>query len=205
VSRRAAPLAVAPGHPDAGRPLLRAVAGAFVRGGAAVVIAEEGENRVRRCGPGESSPSGFVVEAQGLPNLLHEALHWVQAGVLDEDYGIDYARIPFDTSVAAQRLLLWQELACCVVSCAYIADRPELVDAWFAEQVGIQHHFFGFASSAPFCEHVERVVARHGAELDEAVEAAYARLAAVLRAEDPALAEPPARPTFAGLWATMRA
>lgn len=198
-------VAIAPGHPDAGDALLGAVAGAFAAAGAAVVIAEDAGNLVRACRPGESSPSGFVVEAQGLPNLLHEALHWLQAGALADDHGFDYGLIPFDTAVPEQRDLLWQELACCVVSCAYLADRPERVDPWFEDQLGIQHHFYGFAEPEPFFAHVESVVATHGDELRAVLDRAYAVAAGALRPVAPDLAEPPRRLTFDGLWARMRA
>ncbi len=198
-------VSIAPGQPGADERLLRAVARLFAEGGAAVRVAPAAENLVRRCRPGEASRSGFVVEAQGLPNLLHEALHWLQAGVLDEDYGIDYALIPFDTGDPAQRRLLWQELACCVVSCAYLPGDPARVDPWFAEQVGIQHHFYGYDASAPFLGHVERLVARHGDELEAVVARAYAGLAAALRGVAPELADPPRQLSFGVLWARMRA
>lgn len=130
-------------HPDASAPLLPWLVRYFEEEGAAVVIATGADNSLRSLVPGTGAR--FEVAVEGLPNLLHEALHAVQVGALADDHGIDYGLIPFDVTVPAQRRLLWQELACAAVSCGYLED-PAAVDPWFAEQIEIQGIFFGFAA-----------------------------------------------------------
>src|SRR5262245_34951975 len=115
-------------HPDREQPLLSLAAGALERMGADVRIDVHGGNRVRPSEPSDGTTAAFVVEAQGLKNLLHELVHVVQLGRLAQDHATDYRAIPFDVRVAEQRVLLWQELACCVVSSAYV-DAGE-ADAW---------------------------------------------------------------------------
>ena len=66
------------------------------------------------------------VRVEGLPNLLHEVGHLVLARVLDDDHGIDYQAIPFDLRTEQGRRVLFEELACCTISCGY--PRP-LCDA----------------------------------------------------------------------------
>ena len=125
-------------HPDSASPLLHFAAEALAAMGARVEIALGGENLVRSlpgpvlaagsdraaqerahpvaCSGGPPKSSAVtpkaLVQAEGLPNLLHELAHAVQAGCLADDYGIDYTAIPFDLDTAAGRAVLWDELAC---------------------------------------------------------------------------------------------
>jgi hypothetical protein len=193
-------------HPDASAPLLPWLVRYFEEEGAAVVIATGADNSLRSLVPGTGAR--FEVAVEGLPNLLHEALHAVQVGALADDHGIDYGLIPFDVTVPAQRRLLWQELACAAVSCGYLED-PAAVDPWFAEQIEIQGIFFGFAAEdlTGLRSFIEATIAAYGGELEAAVTAAYTKLEGRLRAVGaPAtLAGPRRRWGFSELWARYRA
>lgn len=197
-------------HPDAGAPLLLVAANALVAMGARVEIAVGGENLVQRLPPPAGTPQSgptALVCAEGLPNLLHELVHAVQAGCLDDDYGIDYSAIPFDLASVAGRAMLWNELACCTISCAYLtrhgraaranqgaaAVRAE-VEAWFREQVEIQPVFYGMEEDP--CAFEATVVAclhEHAAEADAHRLATYRKTELALRAAGaaPSLAAAP--------------
>ncbi len=199
--------------------------------GAQVEIAVGGENLVQRMPltprtassalPGdESAPAPTAwVKAEGLPNLLHELVHAVQAGRLDDDYGIDYQAIPFDLAHPEGREVLWQELSCCVISCAYLAGYgrtaqrggdsravDDEVRAWFREQVEIQPVFYGMEDDPPaFVGRVGELLDTHHAEAADALQAAYAATERALlgAGAKPALAAAPQRPTMAKLWAQL--
>ncbi|MFO0980932.1 MAG: hypothetical protein U1E76_04135 [Planctomycetota bacterium] len=83
-------------HPDGAQPLLAVVAGVLEAMGAQVRIDADGDNLVRASEPGDGTTLGFVIEAQGLPNLLHELVHVVQLGRLERDHGTPYRAILFD-------------------------------------------------------------------------------------------------------------
>lgn len=113
---------------------------------------DDDANLVRRGREGEAA---FVVQAQGVPNLLHELGHVVWYGGLEDDHGIDYTAIPYDMHDDRGARVLAEELSCSALSCSYLARSRELegvaaaardaeVAAWFAEQVEIQPGFFGF-------------------------------------------------------------
>ncbi|MEM9459426.1 MAG: hypothetical protein AAGF11_34930 [Myxococcota bacterium] len=205
-----------------------AAARVLARMGAQVEIAQDGENLVRKldpadwCDPAQNRadrPQAQVV-AQGLPNLLHELVHAVQAGCLDDDWGIDYGAIPFDLNTAAGRAMLWEELACCTISCAYLwahghaarAGAPEPVvraeiGAWFDEQVGILPVFFGM-EDAP-AGFVGRVGGLLQTRADEATEVLARAYAATERALGDAGASAtwgaaPRRPSMSTLWRDLR-
>jgi len=124
------------------------------------------------------------IHAQGLPNLLHEAVHVVLAERLDHDHGIDYGAIPFALETPEGRQVWWDELSCCVVSCAYLC-RPawgDAVDAWFAEQVEIQPVFYGFeAEPQTFFRSIPRVLASDHAAYATTLARAYRRMETLLR------------------------
>jgi hypothetical protein len=126
-----------------------------------VRIDPQGENLCRRARNGESERI-WVVEAQGLPNLLHEFVHAIFLGRLEEDHGFDYGTIPLDLAHCDHRRLLWEELACCVISAAY-AERHEPEGfrlAWFMEQFEIQGVFHGLEGDlAGFRERVDQAIA----------------------------------------------
>lgn len=191
-------LVISPGHPDRFDPLLARLVNLFATDGADVVIGAEADNVIRPRRAGDPGDLPWIVEAEGVPNLLHELLHALQAGGLAIDHGIDYRLIPFDTEVPAQRLLLWQELTCCTISCAYLADRPAQIQPWFNEQTGILHHFYGHDSAAPFLAHVEALLVRHPGELEAVVGLGY-------RLTEERLGSPPARLEFEALWKAMQA
>ena len=200
--------------------------------GARVEIALGGENLVRslpRPAPppdSEHAPERApqaptaLVQAEGLPNLLHELAHAVQAGCLADDYGIDYTAIPFDLETAAGRAVLWDELACCVTSCAYLQAHGRAsragrgpsaiaaeVDAWFREQVEIQPVFYGLEHDPPaFVERVAALLHTHAAEAQAVLDRAYAALERALAAAgaEPSVARPPSRPTSSTLWTLLR-
>lgn len=198
-------LFVEPGHPDAGAPLLPVMARALAAMGAEVVIAAGDDNLIRARRADDPGDKPFVVVAAGLPNLVHEFAHAIQAGRLADDHGFDYGLIPLDLRAPEQRALLWEELACSVLSCAYAPAGGD-VDAWFKEQVEIQGVFYGVSEGAEFAALVDATRAAHPAELPATVEAAYRAVAQALRAVGAAdaEAEPPQRLTFEALWARYR-
>jgi hypothetical protein len=195
---------VEPGHPDAARPLLAHAARALEAMGAEVVIHGGDDNLVRSRRPGDPGAAPYVVLASGLPNLLHELVHVLRVGRLADDHGLDYGQIPYDLADPAHRQILWDELAACVLSCAYV--EPALEAAWFAEQVGIQGVFYGHDPAA-FLAAVERAVAAHADELERTLAAAYADLEAALAGAGapPEQARPRAVLRFSALWARLRA
>jgi hypothetical protein len=193
--------------------------------GARVEIALGGENLVRSLA--EPSPRGSagrgpiaLVQAEGLPNLLHELAHAVQAGRLEDDYGIDYTAIPFDLEAPAGRAVLWEELCCCVTSCAYLrshgraaragASAPIVgaeVEDWFREQVEIQPVFYGMEHDPrAFVERVAALLQAHGAEAEAMIDRAYAALERALAAAgaEPAVARSAWRPDIPTLWSLLR-
>lgn len=145
-------------------PFFAAVVRVFERARGRVVIGDAAGNLVRRATAADATDRPFVIEAQGLPNLLHEMLHFVQHGRLDVDHGIDYSRIPFDTDHAGDRRLLWEELACCALSCAYLDASAAERRAWFEEQIGILHHFFGLDSTDTLRARIADLLAAHPGE-----------------------------------------
>lgn len=118
------------------------------RGGEVRVFADA-DNCVRPRAAGEAVAGGgnaaalpFVIEVQGSPNLFHELAHVVLLGRLAKDHATDYTKIPFDVMSEQGRRLLFEELACCLASCAWHPGTPNEVEAWFDEQVDIQPCFF---------------------------------------------------------------
>jgi hypothetical protein len=195
-----------PDHPDAGRALLTHAARVLIDLGGEVVIHTRDDNLVRSRRPGDPGSAPFIVEAAGLPNLLHELVHVLQVGRLADDHGLDYGQIPYDLELAAHRRILWEELACCVISCAYLEAEHE--EGWFAEQVGIQGVFYGHEDDPEgFLAAVDRAVAAHGDELAAVLAAAYMATEAALTVAGapPELARPRARLEFHRLWARFRA
>lgn len=153
----------------------------------AALAAASGEAPMRL---GPAAP--YLVEAEGMPNLAHEFAHVLLAGIVADDHGIDYTRIPLDVSDPADRQLLWDELACSWWSCGVVgralqrAADPRgdveasgegaglggvdpMVAAWFAEQVEIQPVFYGDDDDAKgrrrFVERVDEWLARDGATM----------------------------------------
>lgn len=204
-------------HPDSASPLLRFAAKALAGMGARVEIAVGGENLVRSLAR-DRAPGGPValVQAEGLPNLLHELAHAVQAGRLEDDYGIDYTAIPFDLHTVGGRAVLWDELACCITSCAYLRQHGRSartgepaavvaaeVEAWFLEQVEIQPVFYGMESDPPaFVERVIALLESHGAEAQAVLDRAYAGIerALVAAGAHPDVAVATWRPPLDTLW-----
>ena len=177
-------------HPERGDPLLHALGAALEALGAEVVVEQGGENLVRRVGgkrvfvlPPASrhlGPPCAEIRVEGLANLLHEASHVVLRGCLDDDHGIDYGEIPFDPRSPRGRAVLFEELACCVLSCSFVAAAVR--DAWFLEQVEIQPVFYGMEDDVPgFWRVVADAYAAHRDEADAIVDAAFDRLACLLR------------------------
>ena len=197
---------IEPGHPDAAQPLLALAARVLEDLGGEVIIHTSDDNLVRSRRDGDPGSAPFIVEAAGLPNLLHELVHVLQFGRLADDHGLDYSQIPYDLERAEHRRILWDELACCVISCAYL--EPEQEAEWFAEQVGIQGVFYGHDDDPEgFLGAVDAAVLRHGAELSRVLGEAYAAVEAALLASGAAvpLARPRARLAFAPLWTRLRA
>ncbi len=157
------------------------------------------DNLVRRIGPrtvipdplptfpAVVPPAAVVVRVEGLPNLLPEVGHLMLARVLDDDHGIDYQAIPFDLDTGAGRAVLFEELACCTLSCGYprrLSDDAAWAwaDAWFAEQVEIQPVFYGLEDTPDrFWARVAEVYRAHADVCEATVERAFLQTEALLR------------------------
>jgi hypothetical protein len=204
---------------DSRGPLERAVVGALMGLGAQVELGAE-ENAVRALSlpvgasrtfdltedpERHQGPPLALVRVEGLPNLLHEYVHVLLAECLDDDHGIDYGAIPFDLHTVSGRQMLWEELSCCVVSCAYLgrvgtdetlSHMNRRVDAWFAEQVEIQPVFYGMEDvPGAFWRIVRDCMLAHPHEHARVEELAYHRSAAILTwaGAPPSWCEPPSR------------
>ena len=78
------------------------------------------------------------------------------------------------------RAVLFEELACCVLSYSFVAAAVR--DAWFLEQVEIQPVFYGMEDDVPgFWRVVADAYAAHRDEADAIVDAAFDRLACLLQ------------------------
>ena len=185
-------------RPDADNRLFSALEQGLAGLGARVERSEK-DNLVRRIGPRTVVPdplptfptvapaAAVVVRVEGLPNLLHEVGHLMLARVLDDDHGIDYQAIPFDLDTQAGRAVLFEEMACCTLSCGY--PRPltdpaawAWADAWFAEQVEIQPVFYGLEDTPDrFWGRVVEVYRDHAAACEATVARAFLETEALLR------------------------
>jgi len=161
--------------------------------GAVTLIGPELDNLCRRARPEEITRYGgleWVIESQGLPNLIHELIHALFLGHLDDDHGFDYGEIPLDLARRDHRELLWEELACCglsATSCAPLIADPGFERAWFAEQFEIQGVFHGFDDDlAAFRAHIDAHLREpaNRAGLERTVAWARVALAEVLEPSD---------------------
>jgi hypothetical protein len=158
--------------------------------GGAVVLGEQRENLCRVATEAERGSLGghpWIVESQGLPNLVHEVIHALFLGRLADDHGFDYGQIPLDLCRFEHRRHLWEELACCMLSTVICAawehDPAEFEREWFSEQFEIQGVFHGLDGDlAGFRSYIDAQLAKpsHLAELVETVELGRSRLAAAL-------------------------
>jgi hypothetical protein len=151
--------------------LLRAATAALRSLGAEVRLFADAENCVR---PNEEPAElPFVIEVQGVPNLLHELAHVVLLGRVAKDHATEYSKIPFDLASEHGRKLLFEELACCLASSLWHPGGDADARAWFDEQVGIQNCFFGFAQDeaglARFLAAADAQLRAHRGELDGAI------------------------------------
>lgn len=168
--------------------------------GGVVVLGEAQENLCRRARTEELAQFGgatWVIEAQGLPNLIHEFVHALFHGQLADDHGFDYGEIPLDLEHEGHRRILWEELACCGLStttCAPLHPDPaRFAREWFAEQFEIQGVFHGLERDLDgFRRRVdERLVdPRCRTELEATVAEAHAALSAALGARAPSYVLP---------------
>src|SRR5690606_23833255 len=180
---------------------------AFLVGwGAKVSVGSDQENLVR------AHPGGFEVQAQGLENLIHELLHALMQGRLADDHDFPYDEIPLSLGDVRHRALMWEELACCGLSCAYVS--AEARDAWFAEQLEILGVFWGHDDDpSAFEEMVDAALERWGDEFHAQWALARRRLAdamgegAVLAGVSAELVQPEVVSgvrDFAALWSSYR-
>ena len=125
----------------------------------------------------------FVIEVQGVPNLLHELGHAVLVGRLERDHGTDFAAIPFSLDSEEGRRLLFEELSCCVLSCRWHPGDLEQAHEWFDEQVGIQSLFFG-AERDPeaFLARIDQWILSRDQDLDQTLRRAELELRRALDA-----------------------
>jgi hypothetical protein len=147
------------------------------------------ENLCRRAHVSDSTDFPWVIEAQGLPNLIHEVVHALFLGRLADDHGFDYGQIPLDLTRADHRRHLWEEIACCVISAALCApfevDSERFTREWFAEQFEIQGVFHGLEHDLiGFRARIEAQLARgdQRVELTQTIEEARGLLAEALAA-----------------------
>jgi hypothetical protein len=183
--------------------------------GGLVRLGEDCENLCRRARAEEraSAPGiEWVIEAQGLPNLVHELVHALFHGQLADDHGFDYGQIPLDLARADHRRLVWEELACCVLSvcmCAAFEPDPEaFAQAWFTEQFEIQGIFHGLEHDLEqFRDRIDRASSEPigRAELLATIAEARSRVAAALF--EAALVSPASIPQcdVLAVWARYRA
>ena len=166
--------------------------------GAVVRVSPELENLVR------STPKGFIVESQGLPNLIHELVHALEAGYLADDHDFPYREIPLNPRNVGHRRLLWDELACCLLSCAF-TPQHERVD-WFLEQLEIQPVFYGMEDNpADFVRLVDEVFSKWGAQFDDYLVTVRGRLVRELCSHMPAGSLSDVKwPEFDALWRVYR-
>jgi hypothetical protein len=158
--------------------LVRWIAHGIEKMGGITLIGEHHENLCRRSNQQEALQSEgleWVVEAQGLPNLVHEFVHALFLGKLDNDHGFDYGEIPLDVDRPEHRALLWEELACCALSTSTCAplwpDPPSFSRDWFTEQFEIQGVFHGLEGDLEqFRARIDEVIRTHGDELVETIE-----------------------------------
>ena len=169
-----------------------AATAAFARLGATVQIDPDGENLIRSTHEGT-----YVVEVQGLPNLVHELVHALVHGGLDDDHGFPYGEIPLNLARADHRALMWEELACCWLSSAFV--HVGSAASWFAQQVEILPIFYGDPDLRTLLERIETCGHAHHAERDSVLLDARSRLAEALGAE---MAD---GPSFPVLWDQLRA
>ncbi len=194
-----------PGHPDAASPLLQAAARVLGSLGAEVVVTLGDDNLIRQRRPDDPGTAPFVVVVAGLPNLLHELLHVLQVGRVADDHGIDYTQIPFDLHTPLGRQLLWQELACCVVSAAYLPTHLQV--PWFIEQIEIQGVFFGCETTRDLAQTIDETISKFPEELPTTLTATYALAETALIRAGLArqTAQPAERIHFNGLWPALTA
>ncbi len=204
--------------------LLAAAVAALSARGAEVRCFAGADNCVRRREPGEPctfaglsrSPAGesdaarlpFVIEVEGLPNLLHELAHVVLLGRVEKDHATEYSKIPFDLATPHGQRLLFEELACCAASSAWHPGDDAAAQAWFEEQVGIQGHFFGFEGDlVRFLAAADADIRAHRAELDAALARAVAGSERALAAAGapPPIARPRRAFAFESAWQHLRA
>jgi hypothetical protein len=169
--------------------LVRWIAAEIEKMGGSTLLGEEQENLCRRANDRETLQYGgleWIVEAQGLPNLIHEFVHALFLRRLADDHAFDYGEIPLNVDRPDHRALLWEELACCALStstCAPLwADPQSFARAWFTEQFEIQGVFHGLeADLEQFRARVDGQIRAHGSELVDTVERGWKLLEAALR------------------------
>jgi hypothetical protein len=171
--------------------LVRWIAKKIRKMGGAILIGPERDNLCRRATALEMMEMGgheWVIEAQGLPNLIHEVVHALFLGRLDDDHGFEYGEIPLDMGDCAHRAHLWEELACCALStttCAPLrTESAHFTRDWFAEQFEIQGVFHGLEHDLDaFRAHIARLleIPERIAELEATVAEGHDLLADALR------------------------
>lgn len=176
----------------------------FRRGGAQVVLGDE--NYIKRREPAQADKLPFVVMVEGLPNLLHELVHYLFAGRADDDHGFDYHQIPYDLERQEHRRVLFEELSCCTISASYLP--PAERDPWFREQVEILGVFYGFDDDPMgFFAAVDRVSQIYAQDLQSTLEEGFQAVVRALTSAWPSPCGPPASvmPSFHEDWRRFRA
>lgn len=197
-------LSLAGAHSVRADAALSAAVAFFVGWGAQVSIGKGRENLVR------AHAGGFEVQAEGLANLIHELVHALMQGRLADDHDFPYDEIPLSLGEVRHRALMWEELSCCGLSCAYVHADDR--DAWFAEQLEILGVFWGLDDDAPAFERlVDGALARWPHEFEAAWREAGARLREAMvdgagrAGVDVELVGPWAEVEFGELWSRYRA
>lgn len=181
---------VTPVDRQSGAALARAVERVIEDMGGTALVGPARENLCRRASLAELAQfdgRAWIIESQGLPNLIHELVHALFLGYLDDDHGFDYGEIPLDAERSGHRAWLWEEMACCALStttCApFHPDPAAFSRAWFAEQFEIQGVFHGLEHDLDgFRRHIDRQLAdpERLDEFERAIARGHALLAACL-------------------------
>lgn len=184
--------------PDPGDLWARAVE-TFRSAGAEVVLGED--NCIRRKPAAKAGELPFEVVVEGLPNLLHELVHFLYFGRAEDDHGFDYQQIPYDLKRPEHRRVLWEELSCCTISATYL--EPSARDPWFAEQVQILGVFYGYDNHpVGFYAALDKMTQIYAQDLRDTLDEGFSAAERVLFADS----EPgsPARCSFASYWRRFR-
>ena len=141
----------------------------------------------------------FLVQVQGLPNLLHELCHLSFCSQLRPDYGTDFSRIPFDLEQESARNLLFEELACCWLSSCWHPGSKHEAENWFSRANRKSNTgFFGFEDNPEtFLIETSRLLHREVVTAQKVYQLGQEQFQKSLREQDASLSPRHPQPFFA--------